>query len=281
LRVSDVNRSDATRVLCVYDLAPRVRAESSTSLAELYDYGRFQGHVEASAQLLPRVIGRRTIAAGELAVAGDESPAERLGGAVAQLLVTPRCDPLLVLDVPLPGQAGLGEVLWFLAASCFRRDLLTVAGQPVLQWLQAEFESPAPLRFGRNIHQLVLAGGDLAEQLLLESASDQQPIPQATSIVYRGTISADRGRQLGVRLPPALNNPGETLLAHGRGVSLLAGWGGHVEQVLLLAATNLVSAMGVLYRTRALAFHALERNQSARLGTLDDAGSWSRSCPAR
>ncbi|MPZ25556.1 MAG: hypothetical protein GEV12_03695 [Micromonosporaceae bacterium] len=274
--VSDVSRSPETWVLCIYDLTPRARFDHAvrTRLDEVFDYGRFQGHVDASARLLPQVADHQDLPPGALDAAGDQLAGFRIGEVTALLLVTPRGDPLLVLEVELPGEPDAAEVAGFLAATCFERELLTVSGQPLLAWLGDRLGLAAPLQFGRNVHQCVFPGGHLREELLRADAApgpgDQLP-PAVTTIVYRATVSADRGSQLGVRTPRALNNPGETLVAHGRGVSLIAGWSEQVENVLALAATTIVAAMGVLHRTRDLAFDALELNQSTQLVSTGDA----------
>jgi hypothetical protein len=272
---SDISRSPETWVLCIYDLTPRMYwdgpAPEGASLGEVFDYGRFQRHIDASAQLLPRVVHHASLGPGQLCVAGDRSGSGPVGEVTALVLVTPRGDPLLVLEAELPGEPGAAEVSRFVAASCFERERLTVAGRPVLAWLSERLDLAAPLRFGRNVHQCVFPGGRLREELLRASAVQGRLSPVVTTIVYRGTVSPDRGSQLGVRTPGALNNPGETLVAHARGVSLIAGWNEQVENVLTLGAVTIVSALGVLHRARELAFDALELNQRTRLVSTDDA----------
>lgn len=205
--VSDVSRSPATRVHCIYDLTPQLRLATAASLSEVYDYGRVRRHVEAAAQLLPKVAFRRGLPAGVLGLAGE--PAS-VGEATVLVLVTPRSDPLLVLDLELPGEATTHQVAALLATTCFERERLTVAGRPVLPWLAGEFPLPAPVEFGGNVHQCVFAGGTLGDHLL---ATMLEPAPAVTTIVYRNTVSPDRGSQLGIRAPAALNNPGESLVA--------------------------------------------------------------------
>lgn len=273
--VSDVSRSPETWVLCIYDLTPRVRLDPApgTTLGQVFDYGRFQRHIDASARLLPQVALRQDLPAGWLGAAGDQLSGHQLGEVGAVVLATPRGDLLLVLEVELPDEPAAADVAGFLAATCFEREQLTVAGRPLLAWLADRLGVPG-LRFGRNVHQCVFPGGRLREELLRAAAAagpgDHLP-PAATTIVYRGTISADRGSQLGVRTPRALNNPGETLVAHGRGVSLIAGWTEQAENALALAAATVVAALAVLHRTRDLAFDALELNRSTQLASTGDA----------
>jgi hypothetical protein len=176
-----------------------------------------------------------------------------------------------MLEVELLEEPSVAAVTGFVAASCFQREQLTVAGRPILTRLGGQPGLPAQLRFGRNVHQCVFPGERLTEQLLQATEAPGPLPPEVTTIVYRGTVSPGRGSRLGVRTPPALNNPGETLVAHARGVSLIAGWGEQVENVLALGATTIVAALGVLHRARDLAFDALELNQRTRLVSTADA----------
>src|SRR5690606_30927412 len=105
---------------------------------------------------------------------------------------------------------------------------ITVRGKPVHHWLSEELGLESPVSFGRHVHQCVFLGGHLRESLLKAAAESTAPAI-ATMIIYRGTVSPDRGGTLGIRTPNALNNPHETYVAHGRGVSLIVGWGPHVE----------------------------------------------------
>lgn len=268
MRISDVGRSGRTWIHCVYDLKPRVRLAPATSLGDVFDFGRFQGHIDASARLLPRVAFTRVLAAGRLVPPGVL--ACPLGDTTMLMLVTPRGDPLLVLEVELVGEPNETDVASFLAATCYWRDEITIDGRPIMSWLDGELALPQPLAFDRNVHQCVFPGGQLREDLLAATVKGLLS-PAVISIVYRSTLNAEGEVRLGVSTPPALNCPGETIVAHTRGVSLIVGWSEQVENLLSVAALTIVSAMGVLYRTRDLAFDALDLNQSTRLASLGDA----------
>jgi hypothetical protein len=83
-------------------------------------------------------------------------------------------------------------------------------------------------------------------------------------------MSARRGADLGIRRPAALNNPGETMVAHGRGVSLLAGWGEPVENAFGMAAAGLVNAAGVVTRVRLQSLEALRVNEASAARTAPE-----------
>lgn len=270
---SDLSRSAETWVLCLYDLTPRVRWDPAdrTGLSAAFEYGRFQRHVDASARLLPQLVHREVLPPGALGAARPDSVECRVGRATVLVLVTPRGDPLLALEVELPGGPGAEEVARFVAATCYERERLTVAGRPLLAWLTARLELPAPLALGRHVHQCVLPGGELRDELLRATATEDRPPQAVSTIVHRGTVVPDRGSRFGIRTPAALNNPGERVVAHGRGVSLIVGWAEPAENVFALVALTIVAALGVLHRTRDAAFDALELNQAARLASTGDA----------
>ncbi|MGH3681808.1 MAG: hypothetical protein ACRDT2_16365 [Natronosporangium sp.] len=193
-----------------------------------------------------------------------------VGPARVMVLVTPRGDPLLVLDMELAGEPTIPKTAGLLAATCWEYERLTVAGRPVLTWLVDELGSAVPIEFGGLVHQCVFAGGALGDELLATTTAGG-PAPAVAAIVLRVSGSPDRASQLGICAPPALNNPGETLLAHTLGVSLAVGWSRQVQNALALAAATTVSALAVLRRARSLAFDAFELNQTARLASTDDA----------
>lgn len=270
MTTTDVGAAETTRVLAIYDLTPRARVEPGRSIADCFDYGRFLGHVQASARLLPSVVHAATIPAADFELAPGVPVPFPITDPDLFVLATPRGDLLLVLQLRFDGSPDATDVIKLLAPTCFERDAMTVAGQAITSWLTEQLAAPTAIRFGRNVHQCVFPGGPLREQMLTATADAVLPA-DARSIVYRGMAGAGASTQLGVRIPTAINNPGGTLVAHGRGVSLIAGWSEQVENALALTAMTNVAAIGVLHRARHLAFDALEANQAARLASTSDA----------
>jgi len=129
-----------------------------------------------------------------------------------------------------------------------------------------------PLSFGQNVHQCVFAGGRFARRLLRDNRNPDRVSPDLITIVFRGTIAANRGSRLDIRRPPALNNPGESLVAHGRGVSLITGWTEPVENAFGIAAAGLVNAAGVVSRVRRQSLEAL---------TIDDESGATKAADVR
>jgi hypothetical protein len=267
--LADTGTRAATRVLAIYSLGGRLRvpADSTRSLTEVFDLGRFAHHIEATASLLPRVTAWTDIEPGRFRLASGPFGV-RLDRVAAALAITPRRDGLLFFDVELAGQPTAAEVAGFLYATWRRRPELRVGDSPLLGWLAERFgqvrtDDGQSLTFGQNLHQCVFAGGRLARGLLRRNRTAGTSSPDVVSVVFRGTMSVKRGTDLGIRRPVALNNPGETMVAHGRGVSLIAGWTEPVENAFGVAAAGLVNAAAVVTRVRLQAFEALRVNEES------------------
>lgn len=248
----DLHHSTMTRIRCIYDLsAPLPYEGPRTPLGDTYDFGRFQRHLDISAVLTPTVILREVLSTATLTV-----------------LATPRHDALVLLDIDVHAEASAADIAEIVAQTCFDRDQLRVDDRLVLDIVQERLGLDRPLRFGRNVHQCIFAGGRLLEEIF----ADPRPnAPTVATVVLRGNRGADRGGPLGIIAPTALNNPGETVVAHGRGVSLFGGFAPAAENALSLSAMVLVSALGVLHRVRDQLFAALAANSAARLESTGDA----------
>lgn len=274
--LADTGTRAATRVLAIYNFGVRLDIpEASTyPLTHHFDMGRFEGHVKANASLLPRVAGLERIPPSQFLL-----PSRRLGPGVdritAVIATTPRQDGLLFLDIDLAGQPTAAEVAEFLYATWRWRSELRVGDTPLLGWLarrldQVRTVEDKPLVFGQNQHQCVFAGDRLARRLLGRGRRAGMTSPDALTVVLRGTMTAKRGSDLGIRRPVALNNPGESMVAHGRGVSLIAGWTEPVENAFGIAAAGLVNAAGVVSRVRLESLDALRDNETSRAKSPPD-----------
>jgi hypothetical protein len=269
LPLADTGTRAATRVLAIYSLGGRLRipADSTRSLAGNFDLGRFAHHVEATASLLPRVTAWAGLEPGQFGLASGPFGV-RLGRVAAAVAITPRRDGLLFLDIELAGQPDAAAVAEFLHVTWRRRSELRVGETALLGWLAGRFgqvrtDEGQPLTFGQNLHQCVFAGGRLARGLLRRNRKAGTSSPDVVAVVFRGTMSVKRGTDLGIQRPVALNNPGETMVAHGRGVSLMAGWAEPVENAFAIAATGLVNAAGVVTRVRLQSLEALRVNEAS------------------
>jgi hypothetical protein len=198
----------------------------------------------------------------------DGTPLPPLATLEVLLLATPRGDTVLLLDCLISGEPEAEAVVGMLATTCFNRADLTLAGEPLLDWVNRRLDGSARLRFGRDVHQMVSPGGGLLDATLGVGESGQMP-PVVADLIYRGTLRSGRG--LVVRTPGVLNNPGHTAVAHSRGVSVVAGWGEAVENTMSTGAAMLVSALGVLRRARHAAFDALSQDERAMLLSTSDA----------
>jgi hypothetical protein len=275
---ADTCARTATRVLGVYNLGGRLRSEPALmhSLADWFDMGRFAHHITAAGGLLPRITDPVEIDPARFRFT-DHRPRARVRRVAAAIATTPRRDGLLFLDFTLGENERAEDVADFLYTTWHRRPAMRVDGSPLLEWLATPLshvgtDAGKPLSFGQNVHQCVFAGGRFARRLLRDNRNPDRVSPDLITIVFRGTIAANRGGRLDIRRPPALNNPGETLVAHGRGVSLITGWTEPVENAFGIAAAGLVNAAGVVSRVRLQSLEAL---------TIDDESSATKASDVR
>jgi hypothetical protein len=269
LLLPDTRTRTETRILIICNLGERiiVRHDLMHSLADWLDTGRFEHHIKAAASLLPQVTDPVSIEESKVHFA-IEQPGVRIRRIAAAIAITPRRDGLLILEIELGRDATANDVADFLYSTWRWRSAIRVGEIGLLDWLAARLghvtsDSGGPLIFGQNVHQCVFAGGRLARRLLSGNKSPDRVSPSIISIVFRGTVAANRGSRLDIRRPPALNNPGETLVAHGRGVSLIAGWADPVENAFVTAAAGLVNAAGVVRRVRLESLEALRVNEAS------------------
>ncbi|MEU6355199.1 hypothetical protein ABZ896_38795 [Streptomyces sp. NPDC047072] len=250
----DSGTRELTRVLVLFSLTGRLTGERTAlgTLVERFDFGRFALHLKSSEAVLPMPVLVEDVPPADLGLPhGDHGLA--LSAVEIAVLATPRGDVTLVLDCEFEGPTPTDALAAWLAATCFDRDRITLGGRPLLEVLRGRLTAREPLAFGQNVHQLVFPGGELREQLLAADA-DQRSV-RLNEIVYRGRMATTE--------PPNLRDHGTTLSAHGRGVSVHAGWAGHVENGLTLVALGMISALAVLQRTRLAAFEAMRANEQA------------------
>jgi len=231
------------------------------------DMGRFEHHIETAAELLPRVTDPISIEPNQFHIATAQFRV-RVRRLAAVIATTPRRDGLLLLDIGLERDAAIDDIAELLYATWRWRFDMHVGGSILLDWLAAQVshvktETSNPLTFGQNVHQCVFAGGKLARQLLKCNRNSEQISSGVVAIVFRGTVAAKNGSNLDIRRPPALNNPRETMVAHGRGVSLIIGWTEPVENAFGVAAAGLVNAAGVVRRVRLQSLETLRINETS------------------
>ncbi|MER6346768.1 hypothetical protein ACWC10_27410 [Streptomyces sp. NPDC001595] len=264
--VLDSATREHTRILLLFSLAGRIRPidDGQGRLVDRYDFGRFTPHLTAGAALLPVPVLTRALEPAELGLPdGDHGlPLERAGILV---VTTPRGDATLLLDCEFGGETPAGAVAAWLADTCFDRGRITAEGRPLLdvvaEWLNLDTRPD----FGQNVHQLVFPGGRLLAELLTAGAEGGPRLfGPLNEIVYRGKMAN------GPSVPPNLKNQGAMLSAHGRGVSVQAGWAPHVENGLALVAVGMVSALAVLQRTRLAAFAMMRANERALTDSPQD-----------
>lgn len=253
--------------MCVYGLscdAPEGGWRPSGRLPDVWPLGRFAAHIDEAEFLLPRPIVTVDVDGADMDLLGCET---RFTSVRVLVVATPRSDLALVIDGMLPAEADGEAVAAVLASTCFERTGLVVQGEPILEWLCARLRETGhrhgPVRFGRDVHQCVFPGGELLAQL---RGGDSY-----WHIVYRIPARPERVERTGIFEPAALNYADATVVGHGRGVSVLAGWEEPVQNAFGLTAIMLVTALGVLHRARRNAFNAMTQGGRADLTSTGDA----------
>lgn len=263
--VLDSATRELTRVLLLFSLDGRLRPEASPlgGLVDRLDFGRFEPHLRSSEAVLPVPVLAERVTPQEIGLPhGDHGLA--LASAEVMVLATPRGDVTLFVDCSFADPTAPGALASWLADTCFDRRRITLRGRPLLDVLNERLVRPTPLAFGQNVHQLVFPGGQLLRDLLSTGVDDAARRPALLNeIVYRGRMPVSDTADLDDALPPNLRNHGVTLSAHGRGVSVQAGWAPHVENGLALVAVGMISALAVLQRTRLAAFETMRANERA------------------
>jgi hypothetical protein len=262
--VEDVAVSPTTRVVCVYNIAPRLPQPSlEVGLGSVLDLGYLQRYVDASAPLLPHVVLAETVPAGQLGI-----PIRLLlGGLRLVVVVTPRGDGLLILEADMGAAAGVPDVMEFLTTTWLQHDSIMVEEVPLPNWLAQRLGVAKPFHIG-HVHQMVFAGGSLAVSML----SDTPGVPSAAAaLLLSDSLSPDHPERRGILMPDELNNPGETMVVHTRGRTVTAGWATHLQNGMALVTMTQLAAFGVLLRVRHRAFRALGFDAHARMNTTHDA----------
>ncbi|WP_449349227.1 hypothetical protein [Streptomyces shaanxiensis] len=253
----DSGTRERTRVVVLFSLTGRLdprdpHLPSPGSLVDTFDFGRFALHLASSEAVLPVPVLVEDVAPGDLRLPHGDHGLDLVSVQIA-VVATPRGDVTLALDCGFAGRTAPEALAAWLADTCFDRDRITLGERGLLDALGGRLAPREPLGFGQNVHQLVFPGGDVKSDLL--DADETRLHSLLNEIVYRGRPSPSE--------PPHLRRNGRTLSAHGRGVSVHAGWAEHVENGLTLVAVGMISALAVLQRTRLAAFETMRANERA------------------
>ncbi|MBB5873382.1 hypothetical protein F4553_006816 [Allocatelliglobosispora scoriae] len=258
---SPVAASPRTRVISIFSTNTSLPNRPSEPLSTMLDFGFLERFMTDSAGLLPRVILHERV------------DAEGFSGtrkvAVEQLtctvLSTPREDTLVLLVAEIDSSAAAADLSDYVTHMHVDRDRLELLGGPLTTWLAERLPVGDGFRIG-YAHHLILADGELATKLLAEPGDRSALV--AELMTYR---AAGRGKVAAPKAPEAINDPGQSMIAHGRSLTVAAGWSSTIHNGLVLVATSMISAFAVLRRARLRAFDALQDDLRSAADSLAEA----------
>ena len=280
---SDASIRENTELISIYSFAHELNtaAEKSTPLTSVLQFGRFATHIDAAGRLFPGVLLSESIDAEQLRLGPSATCRQfqevvRIQSAQAIVTTTPRGDGLLILKLELAGDPNCKDVAELTYSTWRCRTEMQIGDQMLVEWLNQRLLLQGyveDISFGRNVHQIVLAGGSLAADLLRENADPETISPGLIDLAMRRTVPSTGSGSFGIRRPLTLNSGTTQLVAHGRGVSIIAGWSRSVENAFLLTACCLTNAASVAHRIRRQALMALEMSEATDSATIDESRS--------
>jgi len=212
-------------------------------LPRFLDLGRLEHHYRLSADQLPRVLYRETLAAGAV-IFQRWQPVDAVAGGWAWFFQLPSGQLVAALTVDV--HCGLGEVIDLLE-DCYYGDV-RVGGTPVEQYAQAMAvqlgaEGDSAPGFLSERHQIVFSAGTVPE----DSEDLVQRLIYRADLPYRKDYSA-------IRYPAELNRRPGWLVAVGPYVSVVCGQQNYVENAIFVSAVQGVGAAAQLRAIRQAAY---------------------------
>jgi uncharacterized integral membrane protein len=261
------HRRERSRLACVYTLEgdpvpERLVAELARPDAHLA-LGRFENHFVGGGDATWPLHKAFTFVDAALATSRGTFATGASGDVYAAFVPYSGTVLLLVVDFDADAKAAVA----ILQETCFRRQKLTIAGKPLLDRFvgglpEEVAKKLGPVTYGRDVHQLFMAGTRFAAELPAEEKNDDRSyLPDGyMRLVYREDtpFRAEPAAQAVMRFPAELNRPRGSLCAHGRGVTVLVGAAEHVEWGVVIGAIELLAALERMRRIRSAAAETLE-----------------------
>jgi hypothetical protein len=259
----------STRVVSVYSVTPQLPPRSEHfGLGTVLDVGESKRFLDDTIGLLPRVILVQDVPAEEFC-----GPIGRLLSQVRIIVLrTPRGDVIVLVESQFPATTTETEIAEYHECMTVQRDSLSIGGIAFVDWLGQQLAVSSNLRLGYT-HSIAFIGASLAGDIL---RVDSILSPAGFDLFLDAKVNyhagrADRVGWPGVRIPEDLNIPGQVLVAHTRGITIVAGWNERSQDKITLVVVMMIAAFGVLLRTRNRAFDALEAQSRAQVGSIDEA----------
>lgn len=258
------HRRERSRLACVYTVegkpVPEDCLENLDRPHAHLQLGRFENHFVGGGDAAWPLHETFTFADAALATSRGTFVSGTCGAVYAAFVPFSGSVLLLVLDV----DADPKTAVTILQETCFRRQELTIAGEPLLDRFLGGLPEDvatelAPVTYGRDVHQLLMVGTRLAAELPAEEEDGDRSYRSDgfMRLVYREDAPFRAGEAV-MRLPAELNRPRGSLCAHGRGVTVLVGAAEHVEWGVTLGAIELLAALERMRRVRSAAAETLE-----------------------
>lgn len=272
-RIDAPHSREDHRVVCIFTMdgvkwkvGPEA-LQSRPSLVGEFELERLKPNFtsEAATSALPRVVGKSRFHSLHWS---KQTPPLRVVSIQAILVAAPFGGGVLAL-MTIDFSGDLIGVIPMLCETAMRRYEVKarsrVSDQPwplhvaLAAAIKPDLAVTSYARFGPDVHQLVFPGAHATSDLLTPAVGGSRPEPnldRIARIVYRSD-EPFRPDLSALQVPRELNRPAGAASAHGRGVTVLAGAAEHVENGLVLTATELLAAVAHLRTIRKEAATAL------------------------
>lgn len=271
-RIDAPHERKCHRLVCIFtmdgvELKELRDVEACPSLAGEFELERFTRNFtsESAKAALPRVIGKCCFHS----LAWSTPLPQVTVSHIRAILVAAPVGGAVLAVMTLDFSSDLMAVIPMLRETAMRRYEVTAKltgsddPKPLSDALAAVIEprvgDASAAAFGPDVHQLVFPSGAATPELLTAAVGGSRPEPnldRIARIVYRSD-EPFRPSLSALQVPRELNRPAGAASAHGRGVTVLAGAAAHVENGVVLTATELLAGVAHLRSIRKEAATAL------------------------
>jgi hypothetical protein len=281
-RIDAPHTRDSHRLFCIFtldrvELKRSVDLQTCPSLVDEFELDRLERNFksEAATAALPRVLANASVHSlywstqiGGVNVSSIEAilVAAPVGGGVLALMTIEFSGELMQV-IPMLCETAMGRDN--VTAELTPSGPLMPLGHALARVIPSEVADTDRAAFGPDVHQLFFPSAAATPELVTPAIGGVRSGPnldRISRIVYRSDYPF-RPELSGMQVPRELNRPAGAASAHGRGVTVLAGAAEHVENGVVLTATELLAAVAHLRSIRNEASNAL-REVNRGLGDM-------------